>query len=149
MNTVTEIWVDGACFPNPGYGGWAFTDLGKVNESGGIYPATNQQMELRAAIEALKYFKAAPIIIYSDSQYVVNGFHDWMPKWKKMGWRRGKKPIANLHLWKELDSVAQEYLNAKAEVKFVWVRGHSGNQGNEQADELASNATGIPENLRH
>lgn len=139
-----KVWVDGACVPNPGKGGWGFTDLVQNERSGSERNATNQTMELSAALEALKFFKYQSIIIYSDSQYLVKGMNEWIVKWKRQGWSRrekGKKaPIKNLELWKALDDLRSEYHSKGYRVEFHWVQGHAGIPGNERADYLANSA---------
>lgn len=119
-----QIYVDGAAEPNPGKGGWGAVLLygdAKKEIYGGIRYATNNEMEIRAAIAGLKALKKpCKVTIYSDSQYVVNTM--------EKGWNRNK----NLHLWEELDEVAEQH-----EVRFEWVRGHNGNQNNELAHDLS------------
>jgi len=135
--------TDGACRGNPGPGGWgAVLRKGtKVKELyGGVKHTTNQRMELQAAIEVLKALKKPDrvITIYSDSKYVVDGISKWITDWKKNGWRNSqRKPVANQGQWEELDA-----LNAQHRVRWEWVKGHSGNLGNEAADALAKK--GIP-----
>lgn len=96
-------------------------------------------MELQAAIEALKALKKeSPITIVTDSKYVLTGITEWIHNWKKKGWKNSKKePVANRELWEELD-----VLNQSHDVTWQWVKGHSGDEGNERADELARQ--GIP-----
>jgi len=106
---------------------------------GGEKHTTNQRMELQAAIEALKALKKpSTVTIVTDSKYVLNGITDWIHGWKKKGWKNSKKePVANRELWEALD-----VLNQKHQVDWQWVKGHSGDQGNDKADELAR--AGIP-----
>jgi ribonuclease HI len=106
---------------------------------GGEKDTTNQRMELQAAIEALKALKKpSEITIVTDSKYVLNGITEWIHGWKKKGWKNSKKePVANRELWEELD-----ILNQLHQVEWQWVKGHSGDEGNERADELAR--AGIP-----
>tara|TARA_X000000950_G_C13768530_1_gene599927 strand:+ start:557 stop:988 length:432 start_codon:yes stop_codon:yes gene_type:complete len=137
MKTVI-IYTDGACRGNPGQGGWgALIKYGdSVKE---IYGAdvltTNNKMELTAAIKALKEIKEpSEIIIYTDSKYVLQGIEEWIHNWKKRGWLgANKKPVKNKELWKELDE-----LRDKHTIKWNWVKGHSGDPGNETADMLAN-----------
>jgi len=138
---MITIYTDGACIPNPGRGGWgivAYNSTGdRVYEDwGGRAQTTNNIMELTAIVEALRYLKGQEAIVYSDSQYCVNGLNEWRHRWKKNYWRKGKNansaPIANAELWQELDALA---ITSKA--TFKWIRGHNGNAGNERADALA------------
>ena len=138
MNNHLEIYTDGACRGNPGPGGWGAVLLfnGTRKELfGGELETTNNRMELTAAIEALSNLtRSCELILYTDSQYVRKGITEWIDNWKKRGWKTAaKKPVKNADLWKVLD---QEV--AKHKVKWVWVKGHSGNEGNELADELAN-----------
>jgi ribonuclease HI len=133
------LYSDGGCSGNPGPGGWGcilrHVKTGKEMEmSGGERETTNNRMELRAVIEGLRALKRpAAIEIVTDSKYVGQGLSEWMPKWKSRGWRLpGNKPVKNLELWQELDS-----LLAKHTVKFTHVRGHTGHPENERCDELA------------
>jgi len=135
-------YTDGACSGNPGPGGWGvwLTSGGHEKElKGGEKHSTNQRMELQAAIEALKVLKnPSAITIYSDSKYVITGITQWIHNWKKKGWKNSKKePVKNKEQWQELD-----VLNHKHDVDWQWVKGHSGNVGNDKADELAR--AGIP-----
>ena len=132
-----EIYTDGACLGNPGPGGWGAILLYKEHRkeiSGGEIDSTNNRMEMRAVIEALKTLKkATEVTIYTDSKYVMDGITKWIFNWKKNGWRTAdKKPLKNLELWQELDLEV-----AKHKIKWVWVKGHSGNHFNELVDELA------------
>ena len=137
MKTVI-IYTDGACRGNPGPGGWGV--LIKYREHskemyGGDASTTNNKMELTAAIEALKEIKEpCEIIIYTDSKYVLKGIEEWIHNWKKRGWRgSNRKPVKNIELWKKLDE-----LRDKHTIKWNWVKGHSGDPGNETADMLAN-----------
>jgi ribonuclease HI len=137
-----QLFSDGACSGNPGPGGWAFilrhAASGKeMEESGGQPQTTNNQMELLAVIRGLqKLKKPCTLEIITDSQYVGKGLSEWMPKWKRNGWRRkvGKKfeEVKNVELWQELDQ-----LLAPHDVTFTHVRGHAGHAENERCDELA------------
>lgn len=135
-----EIYTDGACFPNPGKGGWAF--LSKCGKSGSGFEekSTNQRMEMLAVIRAIEAVSGlGKIKIVTDSQFVINGATQWMPNWKKRGWKKSSKgSIKNLELWLELDA-----LLARNEVLFQWVKGHSGNPMNERVDAMAGEAIGI------
>ena len=142
--TEVHAFTDGACSGNPGPGGWGVLLRSGNHEKelyGGEPATTNQRMELKAAIEALRALKRpSRITIYSDSKYVVVGMTEWLTDWKRRGWKTAsKKPVANLELWQELNELA-----AIHQVNWQWVKGHSGHPENERADELARR--GIPEN---
>ncbi len=138
--TIAKIYTDGACSGNPGPGGWGtiiyFTD-GRVQDIGGATPnTTNNRMELQASIVALEAYEAsgqtAPITLYTDSEYVRNGITKWISGWKKKGWKTAAgKPVMNQDLWQELDE-----LNS-SKVTWQYVKGHSGDPGNERADTIA------------
>ena len=137
MKTVI-IYTDGACRGNPGPGGWGvLIEYGELSKQlyGGDVSTTNNKMELTAAIMALKEIKEpCEIILYTDSKYVLQGIEQWIHNWKKRGWRgANKKPVKNIDLWKELDE-----LRDKHNIKWNWVKGHSGDPGNETADMLAN-----------
>ena len=131
------IYTDGACSGNPGKGGWGAILMFKEHEkkiSGGLKETTNNQMEIRAVIEALKTIKKPnEIIINTDSKYVMDGITKWINGWKKNGWRTAdRKPVKNSELWQELDEEV-----AKHRIECRCVKGHSGNKYNDIADELA------------
>tara|TARA_A100001388_G_scaffold275393_1_gene260850 strand:- start:355 stop:792 length:438 start_codon:yes stop_codon:yes gene_type:complete len=133
-----RIYTDGACKGNPGIGGWGVLILlenEQIELSGGSKETTNNQMELTAVIKALNFFdKKIDLDLYTDSKYVMDGITDYIKKWKINGWRTAnKKPVKNISLWKALDE-----LNNFHEIKWNWVRGHSGNPENEKADALAN-----------
>jgi len=109
---------------------------------GGEPETTNNRMELRAAIEALNALKRpSKVVLHTDSKYVMNGITEWMTNWKKRGWKTAsKKPVKNQDLWVALDEAIQRH-----DIKWVWVKGHSGHDGNEEADALANK--GIDEML--
>ncbi len=138
MTTTIEIYTDGACRGNPGPGGWGalllYGDHRKTLH-GGEPETTNNRMELRAAIEALNALKGArAVILHTDSKYVMDGMMKWMPAWKKRGWKTAnKKPVKNQDLWQALDEAVSRH-----EIKWNWVRGHTGVDGNEEADALAN-----------
>ncbi len=139
---MIEIYSDGACKGNPGRGGWgALMSSGTHRKElfGGELETTNNRMELTAVIESLRVLKKPSAVrIYTDSQYVKKGVQEWMAGWKARGWRTAdKKPVKNLDLW-----LALEPLLALHEIEWRWVKGHSGNPGNERADELAN--LGVP-----
>lgn len=146
MNDEIRLYTDGACFPNPGQGGWAWTDLKGRENSGGLSNTTNQVMELTAVVDALKSWHSSneKIIIITDSMYVIKGATEWSNTWQKNGWKNSKnQPVANMALWKEL----LKHINVN--VSFQWVKGHSGNAGNEEADRLATVASGACLELIH
>ena len=135
-----RIFTDGACRGNPGPGGWgAILRSGKNDKEikGGDPHTTNNRMELTAAIEALRALnRSSSVDLYTDSQYVRRGITEWMPQWKGRGWRTAaRKPVKNEDLWRQLDEIA-----GKHEVRWHWVKGHSGHVENERADELANQA---------
>jgi len=136
------LFTDGACSGNPGPGGWAYllrhptTGKEKIG-SGGLPLTTNNQMELSAVIQGLSALRTrSRVDIVTDSTYVAKGAQEWMPGWKRNGWRRKEKnswkPVKNVELWQELDA-----LLAKHQVRFTIIKGHSGHPENERCDELA------------
>ena len=134
---MITIYTDGACSGNPGIGGWGAIIIKEkkiTHLSGGLDETTNNQMELTAAIKALEYFKEPEkIAIHTYSQYVMNGIESWINNWKKNGWKTAsKKPVKNKELWMALDTVI-----SKHEIEWHWVKGHSGDENNEIADQLA------------
>ena len=136
-NNIT-IYTDGACKGNPGEGGWgAFIEYSdeKVKLYGYEKDTTNNRMEIIAAIEALRFIKVqSDIIIYTDSKYLMNGINTWIHGWKKNNWKTSSnKDVKNVDLWKIIDE-----LNSNHSIEWIWVKGHSGNPGNEMADELAN-----------
>lgn len=142
-----EIYTDGACSGNPGPGGWGALLIYGDHEktlSGGEKETTNNRMEMMAAIKALDALKnPCHVIIHTDSTYVKQGITEWMVNWKRNNWRTSKrKPVKNVDLWQHLETAVGRH-----EVEWRWVRGHSGNHGNERADELARLA--IPSQQDH
>ena len=138
MTRTIEIYTDGACRGNPGPGGWGVLLIaGKHRKTmhGGEAETTNNRMELTAAIEALNALKDdQSVLLHTDSKYVMDGINEWMPNWKKRGWKTSaRKPVKNQDLWQRLDEAVQRH-----SIKWVWVKGHDGNPGNETADELAN-----------
>ena len=138
MKHAVEIYTDGACRGNPGPGGWgALLRYGDVDKQlyGGEHLTTNNRMELKAVIEALSALsKPCKVTLTSDSTYVLKGIREWLPNWKKRGWRTaGKKPVKNEDLWKILDDLADVH-----EIEWHWVKGHSGHIENELVDQLAN-----------
>ncbi|MCX7074937.1 MAG: ribonuclease HI [Methylococcales bacterium] len=138
MTDPVIIYTDGACRGNPGKGGWGviLRYKGTIKElHGGERDTTNNRMELMAAISSLEALKKPCVVhLYTDSKYVLDGITKWLPNWKKAGWKTAaKKPVKNEDLWQRLDLVIQTHT-----IDWRWVKGHSGNQGNERADALAN-----------
>ncbi len=132
------VYTDGACKGNPGPGGWgAWLKSGEHEKElfGGEPNTTNNRMELTAVIEALNSLKhRCDVVVYTDSEYVKNGITTWIHGWKKRGWQTAdRKPVKNVELWQRLDALA-----AGHRVTWRWVRGHTGDPGNERADALAN-----------
>jgi ribonuclease HI len=131
------IYCDGACKGNPGPGGWAailkYKDQKKII-SGYLEHATNNIMELTAAIKSLQQLKEpCKVNIYTDSLYVKRGIGQWLQKWKERGWQTtGKKPVKNQALWKTLDEFCKKH-----NVHWHWIRGHEGHPENEECDTIA------------
>ena len=136
-----KIYTDGACSGNPGPGGWGAVILDQDNKqkniSGSEKNTTNNRMELLAAIMSLKKIKTnSEVVIFTDSIYVKNGITEWMKNWKKNGWKNSsKKPVKNKDLWVKLDKLCEAN-----SVSWKWVKGHSTNEFNNLADELATKA---------
>jgi len=135
------IYTDGGCRGNPGIGGWGvwlrYEGYDKKIK-GSADSTTNNRMELTAAIRGLEAIKSKEIAIdlYTDSKYVMNGINEWIVSWKSKGWKTSsKKTVKNVDLWKQLDD-----LNESHDVTWHWVKGHSGDEGNEIADSLANQA---------
>ena len=132
------LFSDGAAKGNPGPAGWGVviaTPEGEVTElGGGARKATNNQMELSAAIEGLQSLKSpCHVTLYTDSVYVKDGITKWIHNWKKNGWRTAnRKAVKNAELWQALDAAVERH-----NVTWKWVKGHAGDPGNEKADELA------------
>jgi ribonuclease HI len=138
MTEAVIIYTDGACRGNPGPGGWGviINYKGKIKELyGAEMHTTNNRMELMAAIQALESLtRPCSVQLNSDSSYILKGITDWMPNWKKRGWKTAAKtPVKNEELWRRLDAAI-----AKHKVEWKWVKGHSGDTGNDRADALAN-----------
>ncbi|HQT26209.1 MAG TPA: ribonuclease HI [Burkholderiales bacterium] len=138
MTEPVEIFTDGACKGNPGVGGWgALLRQGMHRKElfGGERDTTNNRMELMAVIRALEALKRqVRVRVHTDSRYVQQGISIWIHDWKRRGWKTaGKQPVKNADLWRELDELA-----SKHEIEWLWVKGHSGHEGNETADRLAN-----------
>ncbi|QJD71192.1 ribonuclease HI [Marinobacterium sp. LSUCC0821] len=135
---VVTIYTDGACKGNPGAGGWgAILKYGDAEKElwGGEPETTNNRMELMAAIAALECLKrGSDVVLYTDSQYLRQGITEWIFGWKKKNWRSSTgKPVKNVELWQRLDKAAEPH-----KIEWRWVKGHSGDPGNERADQLAN-----------
>ena len=140
MNKKVDIYTDGACSGNPGPGGWGVLikiENENIELSGGDRETTNNRMELMAAIKALEEIdKDYEITLYTDSNYVKDGITSWISNWKKNNWKTAnKKDVKNKELWMRLDEAIKD-----KNISWVWVKGHAGNAGNEQADYLARSA---------
>lgn len=138
MGATVTLYTDGACRGNPGPGGWgALLIYGSKEKElyGGEPQTTNNRMELTAAIRGLEALKKnCDVNLYTDSTYVKNGIQEWMNKWKSNNWKTAaKKPVKNRELWEELDNLVSRH-----DVNWHWVKGHSGDAGNERADQLAN-----------
>ncbi len=135
-------YTDGACSGNPGPGGWGAILIAKDGDrvikerelSGGEADTTNNRMELTAAIAALSALeRKSTITIVTDSVYLKDGIQKWINGWKARGWKTAdKKPVKNVDLWEQIDA-----LNQKHDVRWQWIKGHAGHEGNERADKLA------------
>lgn len=139
MSNTVKMYTDGACRGNPGKGGWGALLRFNGHEKtfhGGEAHTTNNRMELMAVIEGLRALNkpGCEVIVYSDSKYVLNGISEWMPNWKKRGWKTAaKKPVLNVDLWQTLDALV-----ALHQMQWEWVKGHSGHPENDIADALAN-----------
>jgi len=134
---IVDIYTDGACSGNPGPGGWgAVLRYGEHEKEifGGEPLTTNNRMELMAAIQALESLtRPVTVRLHTDSQYLRNGITEWLPGWKRKGWKTAdKKPVKNVDLWQRLEAAIGRH-----EVQWLWVRGHAGHPENERADALA------------
>jgi ribonuclease HI len=134
----TVVYTDGACLGNPGPGGWGWAVPGGAFASGAEEWTTNQRMEIMAVIKALEAL-SGPVLVMSDSTYVVNCFRDrWWEGWKRRGWKNtAGKPVANRDLWEPLLALG---LSSERIVRFGWVKGHSGDRMNDVVDLLATEA---------
>ena len=140
MKHHVVIYTDGACRGNPGPGGWGVLLIAgerQKTKKGSESETTNNRMELMAAIQGLKSLKEpCKVDLYTDSQYVKKGITEWVHDWKKRGWRKAdKKPVKNDDLWQALDEAA-----SKHDVRWHWVKGHSGHPENDKVDQLANEA---------
>ena len=142
MSGAVHIYTDGACKGNPGPGGWgALLRWGEHEKElfGGEALTTNNRMELTAVIRALAALeRPVRVELYTDSQYVQKGITEWLPGWKRRGWKTAdRKPVKNDDLWRDLEAQV-----ARHDVRWHWVRGHAGHPENERADALANR--GVP-----
>ena len=140
---MIKIYTDGSCLQNPGKGGWAailYINNEKLVISGNKKNTTNNQMELTAAIEALKKVpEEQEIQIFTDSKYVKLGITEWIEKWIQNNWKTSSKQnVKNVGLWKELNTISKKH-----KVKWSWVKGHAGNTFNEEVDQLAKKAASL------
>ncbi len=137
---AVEVFIDGACRGNPGPGGWgALLRYQNVEKtlSGGEWLTTNNRMELTAAIVALETLKdRCAVTVTTDSRYVMSGISLWLANWKRRAWKTAaRKPVKNEDLWRRLDAVCGRH-----QVRWRWIKGHSGHPENERADHLANEA---------
>ena len=140
---MIKIYTDGSCLKNPGNGGWAaiiFMNNEKIIISGRKKNTTNNQMELMAAIEALKKIpKDQEVQMYTDSKYVKMGITEWIKKWSQNDWKTSSKQrVKNIELWKELNDISKKH-----KIEWHWVKAHAGNPNNEEVDELAKKAANL------
>ena len=140
---MIKIYTDGSCLENPGNGGWAaiiFVNNEKIIISGNKKNTTNNQMELIAAIEALKKIpKGHEVQIYTDSKYVKMGITEWIKKWSQNNWKTSsKKKVKNISLWKELNEISKIH-----NIEWYWIKAHAGYPLNEEVDKLAKNAASL------
>ena len=140
---MIKIYTDGSCLKNPGNGGWAaiiFMNGKKILIKGNKKNTTNNQMELMAAIEALKKIPTEQEVqIYTDSKYVKMGITEWINKWSQNNWKTSsKQKVKNLELWLKLNEISKKH-----KIKWFWVKGHAGDPINEQVDALAKKAANL------
>ena len=140
---MIKIYTDGSCIENPGNGGWAaiiFMNNEKIAISGNKKNTTNNQMELMAAIEALKKIPTGQKVqVYTDSKYVKLGITEWIEKWSQNNWKTSsKQKVKNLELWTELNEISKKH-----KIEWFWVKGHAGDPINEEVDTLAKKAANL------
>jgi ribonuclease HI len=138
---VTAVYTDGSCSKNPGPGGWAWAVADGRQGAGGAPVTTNQRMEIQAALEAVRALDDSPLVVVSDSTYVVNCFRDnWWRGWRARGWvTSAKQPVVSRDLWEPLVDLVEE----RGDVTFHWVKGHSGDVMNDLVDRLAVEQTAL------
>lgn len=154
QNQHITVFTDGACSGNPGPGGWgailSIPSLNQVCELGGAdHQTTNNRMEMLASIEALRRIESSlkshpekiheqEINLYTDSTYIIRGITQWIFAWKRRGWVSSQgEPVLNQDLWQELDALIFKLKRSRLPVHWIYVRGHSGNPGNERCDQIA------------
>ena len=140
---MIKIYTDGSCIKNPGNGGWAaiiFMNNEKIAITGNKKNTTNNQMELMAAIEALKKIPTGQKVqVYTDSKYVKLGITEWIEKWSQNNWKTSsKQKVKNLALWTELNEISKKH-----KIEWFWVKGHAGDPINEEVDILAKKAANL------
>lgn len=139
MGASVDIFSDGSCEGNPGRGGWAalIRKDGQERElTGTEAKSTNNRMELKAALEALRSLNEPSVVnFYTDSQYLRRGITEWLKGWEARGWKRKGGVLANIDLWKDLADVIKKH-----EIKWHWVKGHAGHKENQRVDWLARQA---------
>ena len=140
---MIKIYTDGSCIDNPGKGGWAaiiFMNNKKIVIKGNKKNTTNNQMELMAAIEALKKIPTGQKVqVYTDSKYVKLGITEWIEKWSQNNWKTSsKQKVKNLELWTELNEISKKH-----KIEWFWVKGHAGDPINEEVDTLAKKAANL------
>ena len=140
---MIKIYTDGSCIENPGNGGWAaiiFMNNEKIAITGNKKNTTNNQMELMAAIEALKKIPTGQKVqVYTDSKYVKLGITEWIEKWSQNNWKTSsKQKVKNLELWIELNEISKKH-----KIEWFWVKGHAGDPINEEVDTLAKKAANL------
>jgi ribonuclease HI len=132
------IYTDGACEPNPGPGGWAALLLFGKHEkvlSGAETHTTNNRMELTAAVKALDALtQSCSVDFYTDSEYLRRGITEWLPDWRRRGWKRKTGKLANIDLWQALEAALVSH-----NISWHWVQGHAGDRYNQRVDSLARN----------
>jgi ribonuclease HI len=140
-----NLYTDGSCLGNPGAGGWAYVlEWGdyRIYGADGMANTTNNRQELYAVIYGLERIedKSKPVVVYTDSNYVVKGATEWLTKWKANGWRNSRrKEVVNRELWEHLDQLLSKFDS----VTFKWIKAHNGHEWNEFADEMANGAANL------
>lgn len=142
IDQTIQIYTDGACKGNPGPGGWGALLVAGSKEKelfGGEENTTNNRMELMAVIQALSALKKpSHVVVHTDSTYVLKGITEWLAGWKAKGWKTASRaPVKNVDLWQALDTATSRH-----QIEWRWVKGHSGHDGNERADQLANRGVG-------